>query len=193
MQMGKIQAIHLHKNWLRVSQMHYIPEVTFLPSLVHLYSCTKSRWEENSCFVGHCSQKNKCCERNDHKTVFPDSAPISVSSSQEVQKFSKAAFSVFHKKLLFSCPIFTPTVYTKVRGHSWCPLKAQGPILRLHNPEPKLHLLNLLDSRLTKLLKLLHKKQGLIWVLGINLRGWPQCHPFPQVLVTFSFCKWNFA
>lgn len=54
MQISKIQAIQLHKNWIIVPEMHYVPEMIFLSSLDHLYSSTKSKLEENySCFLGH--------------------------------------------------------------------------------------------------------------------------------------------
>lgn len=140
MQIGKIQAIHLHKNGLRASQTHYIPKVICLPSLAHLYSCTKSNWEENSCFLGHCSQKNKyVVKKMITKQHFLTLPAISICYSQEVWKFSKTVFSVFHKKPFFSWSFSSPVLDSRPLWNCWpTPMTAEGPILRLYNPEPRL-------------------------------------------------------
>ena len=80
--------------------------------------------------------------------------------------------------LLFSCPRYRVTFTPKSSGHHQCPLRVKCSLLRVQTLRQGHRVLKPLGPLLAKLLKLLHRNQGLIWVLGINLRGPPQCHPF---------------
>ena len=77
-------------------------------------------------------------------------------------------------------------IHPQKQPHHQYPLRAECSLLRVQALRQGHHLLKLRGSLLAQLLKLSHRNQGWVWVLGINFRGWPQCHPSSLVSVTLS-------
>ena len=187
-----------------------MPQMLFPLTWVHFYSSTNSHLKENSCFLGHCSQKTNmlskqtCFQNNYHKTVFLTLSQSASVPPKKYEKFQELLFLCSTSQSLWwplACALLLSQIqddicsYHGFQKQQAPPVPSKGAMLHTecraliqrHNP------LKLRCLFLAKLLELVNRNQGLVWVLGINSEGQPQCDPFssigPPFFLRMKFCS----